>query len=118
MPEDVKKDEAAAVKVAADAVKPSADLVTGDGATVTEGSKMSAEPGHRLAAAAVAAGVFDPNVARRLAEGRGPGMQDSEAREPAVWTQPSDIAAAALVKLQRSGDAPKGAPELRPEVKG
>ncbi len=30
-------------------------------------------------------GVFDPNAARRAKLGFGPGLQDSEAKNPAVW---------------------------------
>ncbi|HWH14245.1 MAG TPA: hypothetical protein VNT51_05825 [Miltoncostaeaceae bacterium] len=32
--------------------------------------------------------VFDPNAALRNAEGRGPGLQDSEIISPAHWVQP------------------------------
>ncbi len=122
MPDEVKADKAQqekdAAKAVAEAIKPSKDLESGDGATVSTSDQMIAEPGHRRAEKAVEDGVFDPNAARRLAEGRGPGLQDSEAFQPATWIQPSDNAAADLVRLQRQGKAPKDAPELRPEVKG
>lgn len=42
-----------------------------------------AEPLHKIAAASE--GVFDPNAALRNKRGVGPGLQDSEAKNPAVW---------------------------------
>lgn len=114
---DKAEQEKDAAKAVAEAVKPSDELVSGsdDGATVSTATKMVAEPGHRRAEAAVAAGAWDPNVARRLEEGRGPGMQDSEAMQPATWIQPSDNAAADLARANRQGNAPEGAPDNRPE---
>jgi hypothetical protein len=49
---------------------------------VSAGDKADAEPGHVVAAASE---VFDPNAAYRAKIGVGPGLQDSEARQPAVW---------------------------------
>jgi hypothetical protein len=46
------------------------------------------EPGHKAAELNAGATPFDPNAARRYAEGRGPGMQDSEPKDPAHWVQP------------------------------
>jgi hypothetical protein len=116
---DTKQQDDAA-KVADDAVKPSKVLSAGSGVenvTVSVDDKPAAEPGHQLAAR-LEGEVFDPNAARRLAEGRGPGLQDSEAAHPATWVQASDIAAADLVRLQREGNAPKGAKDIRPEGDG
>jgi hypothetical protein len=60
---------------------------------VSEGEKVEAEPLHKLAEAS---DVFDPNAAYRAKIGVGPGLQDSEARNPAVWVDTdSDEAAAA-----------------------
>jgi hypothetical protein len=101
------------------AIEPSGELVAGDGVSIPADAPMpDAEPGHRVAARAVEAGVFDPNAARRLAEGRGPGLQDSEAFQPATWVQPEDIAAADLVRAERDGDAPSGVKDIRPEGEG
>ncbi len=92
-----------------------ADKKIGDGA----GFELSAnaempdtEPGH-----SDGPDVFDPNAARRLAEGRGPGLQDSERFQPAHWVQPEEVAAADLVKAQREGNAPANAKDIRPEAK-
>lgn len=46
------------------------------------------EPGHKGAEINGGETPFDPNAARRFAEGRGPGMQDSERFQPAHWQQP------------------------------
>lgn len=47
------------------------------------------EPGHTIAEEKHGE-VFDPNAALREAQGRGPGLQDSEAVHPAVWVQDVD----------------------------
>lgn len=49
---------------------------------VSESDKVPAEPNHKFAEAS---DVFDPNAAYRAKLGFGPGLQDSEARNPAVW---------------------------------
>jgi hypothetical protein len=49
---------------------------------VSESEKVEAEPLHKLAEKS---DVFDPNAAYRAKIGVGPGLQDSEARNPAVW---------------------------------
>ena len=49
---------------------------------VSAGDKAPAEPMHKVAEAS---DVFDPNAAYRNKLGVGPGLQDSEARNPAVW---------------------------------
>jgi hypothetical protein len=49
---------------------------------VSAGDKAEAEPGHVIAARS---DVFDPNAAYRNKLGFGPGLQDSEANNPAVW---------------------------------
>lgn len=54
------------------------------------------EPGHQIAEAKKDT-VFDPNAALREAQGRGPGLQDSEALQPAVWVQPIEP----IVALER-----------------
>ena len=50
---------------------------------VSKGDMPDAEPGHKLAEKS---DVFDPNAAMRSKLGYGPGLQDSEAVHPAVWT--------------------------------
>lgn len=57
---------------------------------ITEGSEMpKAEPYHRVAEKKEGE-VFDPNAAARLARGEEPGLQDSEAINPAHWNVGSD----------------------------
>lgn len=65
---------------------------TGDTVSISPDAPMPPpEPGHRIAETPGAAeGIFDPNAARRFAEGRGPGLQDSEALQPAHWVQDVD----------------------------
>lgn len=74
-----------------DAGVPSA---TSDGnVTVLSGAAMPPdEPGHKGAEINSGDTPFDPNAARRFAEGRGPGMQDSERFQPAHWVQPLSVA--------------------------
>lgn len=67
---------------------------------VDSGDMPDAEPLHTLAAKS---DVFDPNAALRNKLGYGPGLQDSEAKNPAVWSQEDskearDAAADAEVK--------------------
>lgn len=77
---------------------------------VSAGDKADAEPGHVVAEAS---DVFDPNAAYRNKIGVGPGLQDSEARNPAVWVDDSSDQArdagadAAVSRAQRALDAAK-----------
>lgn len=76
---------------------------------VKAGDKMpKAEPLHRIAKKKEGE-VFDPNAARREAEGRGPGLQDSEAINPAHWVvfDEDEAIEAEVVRLQRQIDALK-----------
>jgi hypothetical protein len=79
---------------------------------VSEGQKVEAEPNHKLAEAS---DVFDPNAAYRAKIGVGPGLQDSEARNPAVWVDDSSEASraagadAAVARAQRELDRVKAA---------
>lgn len=57
---------------------------------VSAGDKAPAEPLHTIAAQS---DVFDPNAAYRNKIGVGPGLQDSEARNPAVWVDNDSDAA-------------------------
>jgi hypothetical protein len=69
---------------------------------VSEGDKVEAEPLHKVAEKS---DVFDPNAAYRAKIGVGPGLQDSEARNPAVWVDvESDAArkASADAEVQRA----------------
>jgi hypothetical protein len=50
---------------------------------VSKGDMPDAEPHHTLAEKS---DVFDPNAALRNKLGIGPGLQDSEAKNPAVWS--------------------------------
>lgn len=59
--------------------------------TVSESDMPGAEPNHKVAEAS---DVFDPNAAYRNKLGLGPGLQDSEARNPAVWVDQDSQAAA------------------------
>jgi hypothetical protein len=54
---------------------------------VSEGDNPPAEPYHTIADEL---GTFDPNAALRNKRGQGPGLQDSEALRPAVWTDHDD----------------------------
>jgi hypothetical protein len=77
---------------------------------VSEGDKTPAEPLHKVAEKS---DVFDPNAAYRAKIGVGPGLQDSEARNPAVWVDvESDEARkasadAAVARAQRELDRAK-----------
>jgi hypothetical protein len=67
---------------------------------VSGSEKVEAEPLHKVAEAS---DVFDPNAAYRAKIGVGPGLQDSEARNPAVWVdtdskEAREASAAAAVK--------------------
>jgi hypothetical protein len=64
-----------------DLVATGTSIATTDGTVVVKsGSAMPPdEPGHKGAEINAGATPFDPNAARRFAEGRGPGMQDSRA---------------------------------------
>lgn len=85
-----------------DLVATGTSLATTDGAVrVSSGAEMPPdEPGHKGAEINAGATPFDPNAARRFAEGRGPGMQDSERLQPAHWVQPLS----AVVTLERQVD--------------
>jgi hypothetical protein len=77
---------------------------------VSESDKAPAEPLHKVAEAS---DVFDPNAAYRNKIGVGPGLQDSEARNPAVWVDQDSQAAAqagadaAVARAQRELDRAK-----------
>ena len=58
---------------------------------VSEGDNPDAEPFHKVAEQL---GTFDPNAALRNKMGEGPGLQDSEALRPAVWTDVDNAQAA------------------------
>lgn len=62
--------------------------------SVTEGDMPAPDPRHagpdKLG---VDKGVFDPNAALRNKMDRGPGLQDSEAKDPAVWVDENSDAA-------------------------
>lgn len=63
--------------------------IAGGDVAISSGAEMPAdELGHKGAEINAGETPFDPNAARRLAEGRGPGMQDSERFQPAHWAQP------------------------------
>lgn len=65
--------------------------IAGGEVAVSSGAEMPPdELGHKGAEINAGLTPFDPNAARRLAEGRGPGMQDSERMSPAHWVQPID----------------------------
>jgi hypothetical protein len=80
--------------------------ISGPGAdvTVSEDARMpEAEPFHRVAEQKQGE-VFDPNAARREAENRGPGLQDSEALHPAHWNPEytdEELRAARVKQLDR-----------------
>jgi len=74
-----------------------ADKSTGDSLTavtslgeVETGKEMpSVEPGHK-GEGLNPGKVYDPNAARRFKEGRPPGLQDSEIKDPAHWAKEVD----------------------------
>lgn len=62
--------------------------------TVSESDMPDAEPTHAgPEKLGVPADTFDPNAARRNKLGQGPGLQDSEAKNPAVWVDENNEAA-------------------------
>jgi hypothetical protein len=77
---------------------------------VSGSEKVDAEPMHKVAEAS---DVFDPNAAYRAKIGVGPGLQDSEARNPAVWVDVASDEArkasadAAVARAQRELDRVK-----------
>jgi hypothetical protein len=77
---------------------------------VSESEKVEAEPLHKFAERS---DEFDPNAAYRAKIGVGPGLQDSEARNPAVWVDVDSEEArkasadAAVKRAQRELDAAK-----------
>jgi hypothetical protein len=79
---------------------------------VSEGDMPDAEPLHKIAEANPA---FDPNAALRGAMGVGPGLQDSEAKDPAVWVDQDSEAArkagadAAVARAERELERVKNA---------
>jgi hypothetical protein len=69
--------------------------------SVSKNAKMPpTEPGH-LGEAINPGEVFDPNAARRFAEGRGPGLQDSERLQPAHWHQAVDSVSVLDLEIER-----------------
>lgn len=61
----------------------------GGGVAVSSGAAMPpVEPGHKGYELIGGESIFDPNAALRHAQGRGPGLQDSEIKNPAYWPQP------------------------------
>jgi hypothetical protein len=75
---------------------------TDESVTITTGSEMPPdEPGHKGAEINAGDTPFDPNAARRYAEGRGPGMQDSERFQPAHWVQPISLEEAAKLEVEQ-----------------
>jgi hypothetical protein len=61
-----------------------------DDEVITSNTEMPpAEPGHDVAKAKEGR-VFDPNAARRYAQGEEPWLQDSEAINPAHWPKIQD----------------------------
>lgn len=75
----------------ADKAKELIATTSGGNIAVPVGAEMPPdELGHKGAEINAGLTPFDPNAARRFAEGRGPGMQDSERLNPAHWVQPID----------------------------
>jgi hypothetical protein len=68
--------------------------------SIAVGAEMpEVELGHKGYELAGGKDIFDPNAARRLAEGRGPGLQDSEIKDPAHWVQPISLEEAAQARV-------------------
>jgi len=67
---------------------------------VSAGDMPDAEPLHSIAEKS---DVFDPNAALRNKLGIGPGLQDSEAKNPAVWVDvdAQKVADAAASKMEK-----------------
>lgn len=97
MTDETTQDTAKAPPAApADATDPGVlSAVTTSGvATVPADTPMPQdEPGHTGAALTGGVTPVDPNAMRRMAEGRGPGLQDSERISPASWGQGAAAAA-------------------------
>lgn len=93
-------------------------LDAGDGITVAVGAEMPPdELGHKGAEINAGATPFDPNAARRHAEGRGPGMQDSERFQPAHWVQPVSAVDALEAEVKEAENALKRAKDELAEAK-
>lgn len=87
--------------------------------TIPVGAAMPPdEPGHKGAELNAGATPFDPNAARRFAEGRGPGMQDSERKDPAHWVQPISLADSAQAEVDALERELKAAKDRLAETKG
>jgi len=93
-------------------------LDAGDGITVAVGAEMPPdELGHKGAEINAGATPFDPNAARRYAEGRAPGMQDSERFQPAHWVQPVSVIDALEAEVKEAESALKRAKDSLAEAK-
>jgi hypothetical protein len=80
--------------------------------TVAVGAEIPPdEPGHR-------ATLFDPNAARRFPEGRGPGLQHSERKDPAHWLQPVSVEAALEADVEQTEHGLNDAEARLAEAKG
>lgn len=102
----------------ADEKKGGAVLDAGDGITVAVGAEMPPdELGHKGAELNAGLTPFDPNAARRFAEGRGPGLMDSERINPAHWVQPVSAVAALEAEVTESERALKRAKDALAEAK-
>jgi hypothetical protein len=92
---------------------------SGGRVTVPVGAAMPPdEPGHKGAELNSGLTPFDPNAARRFAEGRGPGMQDSERKDPAHWVQPVSLEASAQAEVDALERELKAAKDRLAEAKG
>ncbi len=93
-------------------------LDAGDGVSVAVGAEMPPdELGHKGAEINAGATPFDPNAARRYAEGRAPGMQDSERFQPAHWVQPVSVVDALEAEVKEAENALKRAKDSLAEAK-
>lgn len=92
--------------------------IAGGEVAVPVGAEMPEdELGHKGAEINAGATPFDPNAARRLAEGRGPGMQDSERLNPAHWAQPISAVDALEHQVEEAERALKRAKDDLAEAK-
>jgi hypothetical protein len=86
--------------------------------SISSGAEMPPdEPGHKGAEINAGETPFDPNAARRHAEGRRPGMQDSERFQPAHWTQPLDATVVLEQEVEQLEGELKAAKERLAEAK-
>ena len=72
-----------------DSTGDSLTAVTSLGEVETGKEMPPVEPGHK-GHSLNSGEIYDPNAARRHKEGRPPGLQDSEIKDPAHWQQPLD----------------------------